>query len=51
MLLRNTASSFILLFIAATPLQAATEPVADLKFVTIPAGQFIMGTADLAEAK
>jgi len=44
---------FILLSIISIPLQAAPEtqnPLPDLKFVTIPTGQFIMGTADLSEA-
>jgi len=53
MLLRIPGWLFILLSIISIPLQAAPDtrnPVIDLKFVTIPTGQFIMGTADLSEA-
>ena len=53
MTLQKPACLLILLSTVYNPLQAAPaalDPIIDLKFVTIPAGQFIMGTADLSEA-
>ncbi|NOQ87538.1 MAG: SUMF1/EgtB/PvdO family nonheme iron enzyme [Gammaproteobacteria bacterium] len=51
--LRNFSYLLILLSIVSSHLQAAPaapKSVPDLKFVTIPAGQFTMGTTDLSEA-
>jgi formylglycine-generating enzyme required for sulfatase activity len=40
-----------LIYIPAHAEQVALDPLLDLKFVTIPAGQFIMGTENLDEAQ
>ena len=53
MLLPNPFSLFILFGAISMQLQAApavSNPIHNLKFVTIPAGHFVMGTADLDEA-
>jgi formylglycine-generating enzyme required for sulfatase activity len=53
MLLPNPFRLFILLGAISLQLQAApavSNPIHNLKFVTIPAGHFVMGTADLDEA-
>ncbi len=49
-LLSATCLPFFSLQLQAAP-SATSSPEPDLTFVTIPAGQFVMGTADLAEAK
>ncbi|NOQ90995.1 MAG: SUMF1/EgtB/PvdO family nonheme iron enzyme [Gammaproteobacteria bacterium] len=53
MFLRHSGWLLILLSTASSHLQAAPatlNPTIDLKFVTVPAGKFIMGTTDLSEA-
>ena len=53
MLLQKTGCLLILLSTLPAQLLAApsgVKPLIDLEFVTIPAGQFIMGTENLAEA-
>ena len=53
MYLQSVACLLILFSAVSTPLRAAaasTTPLIELNFVSIPAGQFVMGTSDLDEA-